>query len=370
VFLKSFIGASFRLVTSISLIALGTTMAVQAVELSEKTNLGGYGELHFNYVKPNEGVSPAPILDFHRWVLLLNHRWTEQWAFAAELELEHNYVEGGEAKGELELEQAYIQFNPRSEFNFQIGVLLPAVGLLNDKHEPNLFLSVERAEYNKLVIPTTWFGNGAAVRGLIREAVNYSVVLMEGLDDRNFLAKDGIRSGRQKGFKSSLETVLLNTAVDYVAIPGINAGGALALNLLAHDPTNTHHYSSTLLGEVHAQYKAKGLWVQAEFGAITYNTKEGHSANLQNTMGFYADIGYDIARLWNAEELQLYPFVRYSQFNSGDKLGENGTVTLPTFGIACFPIEKVAFKIDYSIQSKKGVNGTAGLLNAGAGYAF
>ena len=368
-FLKSMFGARFRLGISVFIISLGA-IAGQAVELSEKTNLGGYGELHFNYVKPSEGVSSAPILDFHRWVLFLNHHWTEKWAFAAELELEHNFVEGGEAKGELELEQAYIQFNLCSEFNFQVGVLLPAVGLINDKHEPNLFLSVERPEYNKVIVPTTWFGNGVAVRGLIQDAVSYSVVLMEGLDDRKFLAKDGIRSGRQKGFKSSLETVLLNTAVDYVAIPGLNAGAAFAFNLLAHDPANTHPYSSTVLGEVHAQYKTKGLWIQTEFGAITYSLKDGRTGVLQNSMGFYVDVGYDVAQLWNAAALQLYPFIRYSQFNSRDNLGENGTVSMPTFGLACFPIEKVAFKIDYSIESKKGLSGATGLLNVGAGYAF
>ena len=89
---KSFSVVRFRLVAFVSLITLMMSNSMKAGELSEKTDLGGYGELHLNYVKPHEGVSSAPVLDFHRWVLLLNHRWTEKWTFASEVELEHNFI--------------------------------------------------------------------------------------------------------------------------------------------------------------------------------------------------------------------------------------------------------------------------------------
>ena len=68
--------------------------------------LSGYMELHFN--GPTNG-EPG-ILDFHRFVLLFSHRFSDRLRFVGELELEHAVVEGLEEAGELELEQAYIDF--------------------------------------------------------------------------------------------------------------------------------------------------------------------------------------------------------------------------------------------------------------------
>jgi hypothetical protein len=337
---------------------------------SSTTSLGGYGELHLNYSKYEKDVTPAPVLDFHRWVLLLNHQWTNEWSFATELELEHNFIEGGKATGELELEQAYIQYSRNAAFNFQIGVLLPSVGLINDKHEPNLFLSVERPEYNRVIIPTTWYGNGLAIRGLLGGQVNYNLVVLEGLDDRKFVAKDGIRSGRQKGYKSSLETVLINAAFDYVGLPGLNAGMSGTFNLLAKDPKKNHPYKSTFLGEIHAKYKAHGIWAQTEFGMIEYTANDNFSPVLESSRGYYIDLGYDVARLWNAKTAQLYPYFRYSHINSSGKIGDPGTASVPSFGLAFLPIEKITFKADYGKERRKGVDGTTTLVNFGAGYAF
>ena len=61
--------------------------------------------MHLN--RPDD--APA-ILDFHRFVLLFTHRFSDRIRFVGELELEHAFVEGLEEAGELELEQAYLDF--------------------------------------------------------------------------------------------------------------------------------------------------------------------------------------------------------------------------------------------------------------------
>ena len=68
--------------------------------------LSGYMDFHLN--QPTDGT-PA-ILDFHRFVLLFTHRFSDRLRFVGELELEHAVVEGLEEGGELELEQAYLDF--------------------------------------------------------------------------------------------------------------------------------------------------------------------------------------------------------------------------------------------------------------------
>jgi len=58
------------------------------------TTLGGYGEVHYNYSKTEDGISKK-ILDFHRFIVFFGYAWTEEWSFKSELELEHNLVEEG-----------------------------------------------------------------------------------------------------------------------------------------------------------------------------------------------------------------------------------------------------------------------------------
>ena len=105
------------------------------------------------------------ILDFHRFVLLFSHRFSERVRFVGELELEHAVVEGLEETGELELEQAYIDFLVHPAVNFRAGMLLVPVGIINERHEPPTFHGVERPFVDTFIVPTTWFDVGAGVHG-------------------------------------------------------------------------------------------------------------------------------------------------------------------------------------------------------------
>ena len=69
--------------------------------------LSGYMELHLNQA---DGRHDPGVLDFHRFVLLFTHSFSDRLRFVGELELEHAVVEGLEEGGELELEQAYLDF--------------------------------------------------------------------------------------------------------------------------------------------------------------------------------------------------------------------------------------------------------------------
>src|SRR5262245_66026241 len=64
--------------------------------------ISGYMDFHFNN---EEGADPR--LDFHRFVLLVNHSLSPRIRLAGELELAHALVEGLEAHGEVDLEQPH-----------------------------------------------------------------------------------------------------------------------------------------------------------------------------------------------------------------------------------------------------------------------
>jgi len=138
---------------------------VPAQETPEATDRGfpttgpisGYMDFHFNKPEFDDGR-----LDFHRFVLLITHRFSDRIRFVSELELEHALVEGLEEGGELELEQAYVDFLLSRRFNVRAGMLLVPVGIINERHEPPIYYGVERPFVDTVIVPSTWFDVGPA----------------------------------------------------------------------------------------------------------------------------------------------------------------------------------------------------------------
>ncbi len=349
-------------ITVFSLLILNSISIAQFDYFKPETKIGGYGELHYNY-KKEEGKDPSKILDFHRFVLFFSHAWSEKWSFQSEIELEHNFVKEGQ--GELELEQAYVNYHHADWFGFRAGVVLVSAGLINEYHEPPTFLSTERPDYNKLIIPTTWFGNGLALYGRYSD-FNYKLTIMEGLDADGFSAESGIRGGRLKGFKADAENLLYNMRVDYMGISGLKAGLSYTYNEAKGDsivnPIN--------LIEAHLQFIKKNFIINAEFGNIDYET-----GDLKTSRGWYFDLGYDVAGLFGWDS-QLIPFIRYQDINTaaatvrgGDSEKEHHN-NLWMAGVSYKPIDQVVFKLDYSVSSNKLSNRKTDYLNIGVGYMF
>ena len=190
-----------------------------------KATIGGYGEMHYNY-KNDNGVTKNT-LDFHRFVVFVGYSFSEKWSFKSEIEIEHNYVSDGE--GELSLEQAYLDYHFRNYLGFQAGVILVSAGLINENHEPTQFFGVERPNYAKYIIPTTWFGNGFAMYGNYN-GFEYKLNFMEGLLGDKFSLNNAIRNGRQKGFESDASAMLYNLKIDYTDILGLKIGGSATYN--------------------------------------------------------------------------------------------------------------------------------------------
>ena len=158
-----------RLALAFSLLALGLAPTASAQSQGSQGDqprtgpISGYMEMHLN--APLDRVDGDPILDFHRFVLLFSHSFSDRLRFVGELEVEHAFVEGLEDAGEVELEQAYIDVLLKPALNFRAGMLLVPVGIINERHEPPVFHGVERPFVDTVIVPTTWFEAGAGVHG-------------------------------------------------------------------------------------------------------------------------------------------------------------------------------------------------------------
>ena len=245
-------------------------------------SIGGYGELHYNH-SAKEGSDPTKVLDFHRFIIYYAASFTEKWAFFSEVELEHNFVSDGE--GELELEQAFIEYRGEKG-GLKGGVILPSVGLINEYHEPPLFLSVERPEYSKYVIPTTWFANGVSVNYKPVDGLRLRFAMIEDLNGEGI--GSGIRSGRGKGYKTTAYDWTKNISAAYTGVPGLRVGGSYTMNNapIDSDPDTTINIA---LMEFHAKYDANNIHAVFECGNIQYDGTN-HTPAYGSSGGYYADL--------------------------------------------------------------------------------
>ncbi|MCF6270215.1 MAG: OprO/OprP family phosphate-selective porin [Melioribacteraceae bacterium] len=329
----------------------------------KKVSIGGYGEMHYNYIEKNEDISKT--LTFHRFVLFFGYSFSEKWSFKSEVEIEHNYVRDGAKNGYLSLEQAFIDYHFKDYLGFQAGVLLVSSGLTNIYHEPTNFLSVERPRYSRYIIPSTWFGNGFSMYGT-KSGFEYKFNFMEGLNSDRFSLNKGIRNGRQKGSKADASAMIYNLMINYVNIPGLNIGGSIVYNDAVGDTSNT---PLTLI-EVHADFRKNGFIVIGEYGNINYK-----NSNLEQSAGFYLDFGYDFARIFNWE-WQTIPFVRYTDFNTAASTINGGDETKANHhkawmvGVSVLPLDSIVLKADYSIDTVELNSVNTTYFNLGIGYRF
>ena len=85
------------------------------------TTIGGYGELHYNNLDAADPANDLDEIDFHRFVLFGNHRFSDRIQFNSEIEIEHSLAGDG-APGEVELEQAYVDIALRDSLHAKAGL--------------------------------------------------------------------------------------------------------------------------------------------------------------------------------------------------------------------------------------------------------
>ena len=351
----------------IRLIVLLAVFSVNAQDefFQPTKSIGGYGELHYNSSKQGD-VDGTKTLDFHRFIIYYSASFTEAWSFFSEVELEHNFVNDGE--GELELEQAFVEYRS-DKGGFKAGVILPTVGLLNEYHEPPLFLSVERPEYSKYVIPTTWFANGISANYKPMDGLKLRVALLEDLNGEG--VGSGLRSARGKGYKTTAHDWTKNFSAEYTGLPGLRLGGSYTMNNapINDDPDTT---ANVALLELHAKYVAHNIYAIFEYGNINYDGTN-HTPSYKSSGGYYLDLGYNMASILNLKG-KLMPWFRFSDYNQGtndDGVLPSKHYTITRFGVTFWPVDKVAFKIDFGTKETEDADiDEISQLNVGVGYNF
>lgn len=368
----------------------------------QKTVISGYGSVA--YVRDfNERIAN---INLERAVLFVGHQFNSKIAFFSEMEIENAKVVGGEKGGEISMEQAFLKFNLNPKQYIIAGLFIPRIGILNENHLPVNFNGVQRPLVEQLVIPATWRELGVGFYGSSnRLPLNYSVALINGLNNAGFQHGSGIREGKAEGSNAFANNLAITAALQYTwkdfkfqvsgymgGTTGLGKRGADSLNL------NSGAFGTPLyLGEGNAQFNHNAFSGRLLFAYISFpdaaKVNTAYAKNIATGMyGGYAEIGYD----WlysKQKQSALITFARFEAFDLNAKIPAppkaifDGTTKQQHLiaGISYLPIPNVVIKADVRLMNTGSQNPellinpapnaipyqqTNTFLNLGIGYSF
>lgn len=348
-------------------------------------SIGGYGELLYQNFsgRRDDGADSGRIddLDVLRGIVYIGYKWNDQWLLNTELEWEH----GSTGKnGEASVEFAYVDRLIRPEVNARAGLVLLPIGLVNELHEPTVFLGARRPGIENAIIPTTWRETGVGVFGDLG-GFSYRSYVVNGLDARGFTS-GGLRGGRQKGSNAKAEDFAWAGRLDWTATPGLVAGGSLYYGDSGQglvDPEGGEVGASTRLFELHADWKwrgleLRGLWVDAALDDVAALNRalalEGNRSVGESLDGYYLQAGYDVLS-GRGGGARLLPFARWETYDtqasvpSGYSRNPANEVDVLTLGLHYQPIESVVIKADWQ-DVDNGAGTGVDQINLALGWVF
>jgi len=344
-----------------------------------KLPVSGYMDFHFNKNRSLPGE-----FDFHRFVLLFGHSFSDRIKFWSELELEHSIVEGGEEKGEVALEQAYVDFLIKPAFNLRGGMLLSPVGIVNERHEPPAFNGVERPFVETIIIPTTWREMGFGATGDLGRGFRYRAYMVSSLDASLFNAEFGIAEGKTSGFPSSFRNPAKVGRLEYTGTRRLVLGtsfytGHAGFNMATVNP-RVDIYNAD------ARYSYRRMDVRGLFAKTWVSKAKELNNALEQTTGSNPNVASQMLGAYVEPAFHLFPrrrsqdvivFGRYEKYNTQHKMPD-GYTALPQFnrsswvlGATYKPVADVAIKFDYNFnRNASTVVKPLDSINLGIGWWF
>lgn len=347
-------------------------------------SIAGYGEVVYeNYKGKRDDGSAAnkpDKIDYLRNVIYVGFRFNDWILFNSEVEFEHGSTGKG---GEVSVEFGYVELMFSPAFNLRVGMVLPPVGIINEKHEPSTFFGSLRPQVERSIIPSTWRTNGIGAYGELGPTLNYRAYLVEGFNAKNFSDADGLRGGRQSGASARAENFGLTGRLEFTGIPGGVIGGSVYVGNSGQGQTDSLGAigAATKLWSVHAEYAWNALELRALIAGVTVEDAGRVSVLSGKAIGsemngWYVVAGYDLMPLLApGSSHSLAPFVQYESLNTHGAVAPGFTAnkahdrTALSFGVSYKPHPNVAFKVDY--QDVKNAAGTGvNQWNAAVNYLY
>lgn len=360
---------------------LNAAQRILSGNYGKAVTVGVYGEILYNQPEGDNGE-----LDVQRLVLLFGYKFNDQVQFVTEVEVEH--VE------EVYIEQAFVNYNVANNVNLRGGLMLVPMGIINEYHEPTTFNGTERPAVDNAIVPTTWREIGIGVSGKINEiSLGYQAYVFNGFkstesDDaggaNGFLkGSNGLRSGRQKGIQSTVDSPTFSGKVEYYGFSGLRLGlsGYYGKTQAADDVEELDgaNIGISMVGfdarYAYQRFTARGQFIYASLtDTEDYNllTEKDLGSAL---MGWYAEAAFNLLPVANKQK--LFAFARYEQYDThantdgGLQRNDSYNRTDITTGLNYHIAPGVVLKGDYQFRDNAVAGDTVkDRLNFGIGVWF
>jgi hypothetical protein len=351
-------------------------------------SIGGYGEfLYQNFDGKRENGEPSGLksqVDLLRAVLYFGYKFDDRWVFNSELEAEHA-VTASDKGGEVAVEFAYIDYLFSTAARARAGLVLIPMGLVNELHEPPIFLGARRPEVERFLIPSTWRELGAGFYGDAGR-FSYRLYAVNGLNSEGYSAA-GIRGGRAEGSEAAAENWAVTGRLDWTPVPGALVGASFFSgdsDQGERTPSGRAFSGRTTLFDLHADWKWRGLWLRGLYVRTTVgdaaainevNGLTGDESVGSRQWGWYLQGGFDVLSLRPGARASLIPFARYERYDTQSRVpagysrNPENEAKILTLGAVFKPIEPIAIKIDWQ-QRKNAASTGVNQWNVGLGYLF
>lgn len=339
----------------------------------DRTRIGGYGEVHYNDISADDSSRDKKETDVHRYVLFINHEFTDRVRFFSEFEVEHGLVKDtadGSNGGEVEIEQAYIEMDLNGNHQAKAGLFLVPVGILNETHEPPTFYGVERNDVESIILPATWWENGAGLSGQYGNGLSWDFAIHSGLE----VATDGgsafrLRSGRQKSSNASAEDLAYSARVQYSGIPGLQLA-ATYQHQSDISQINGDGLDQADLLTAHAIYNKGGFQLRALWADWDIDGNLAELMGADDQSGWYIEPSYRFA----TPDLPIFKEVGiYTRYEDIEGFRSQDQFEQWEIGFNLWPTDNVVFKIDYRDRDHD-LNAASGrdfkAIDLGVGFQF
>ena len=341
-------------------------------------SIAGYGEfLYENYAKTKQNGSAGSMdkFDALRAIIYTGYRFSDKFVLNTEVEIEH-------AK-EAYLEFAYVDYAATDNFGVRGGLLLVPMGLVNEFHEPTVFMGTERPFTENRIIPSTWRENGAGMYGAF-DKVSFRLYAVSGFNGDKFSSK-GLRGGRQKGYKAKSEDFAYTGRLDITPTPGVFFGGSFYSGGSAHGELGPGKDLGTTIVDFHGQaqvrgFDIRGLWANATLDdAAAFNVHKGYTGSkglAEKMEGGYIMFGYNLlSQTADIGGPAFTPYIKFEQVDTQAKMPTGYSRSLSTLnnwrtiGFDFKPIPNVVIKVDY-MKNTNEANSGLDQFNVALGYGF
>jgi hypothetical protein len=345
------------------------------------TAFSGYAEL--NYTRPTKQPENA-VADVQRFVLGIQHRFSDTTKMVGELEVEHA-VSSANDPGEVEIEQAYVEHQLGRTWAARGGLFLIPAGLLNENHEPTAYFGVFRNFVETSIIPTTWREGGLQMIGQYGNGITLQTGISSGFDLTKWDATSNegkespLGSIHQELAQAKAANLSVFGAINWRGIPGLLLGGSV----FTGDATQRQSVATSrvTLWDMHARW-TPGRWdLSALYSRGTISNTAALNAPLVGNPtlipssfdGYYLQSAY---KLWTKQDYALWPFVRWERVNTGKTYADLGpgltpaplpTETVWTTGATFQLTPGVVVKADYQWFSP---SNDSNRFNVGLGWSF